>query len=217
MMTYTWITPWDSLVDRLNAWGDGDASGYVSFAMWAVDGLHYLADLDDRAFTPPPGYVTTPELLGYNPDTVSLNHIRWATGNAITALDLCAACIGRVVIGPRPKRGERSLVSFDPSSGRDRRDALTELRHKNAPAAAWIREVLNDPERRLIKRTRDALVHRRLPRHVQLGGLDHDSRISLKVRENGSTVPARELLVVARDFATRHVEAFVAEVRAGSW
>lgn len=92
-----------------------------------------------------------------------------------------------------------------------------ELRDKDAPAAAWIREVLNDPGRRLIKRTRDALVHRRLPRLVQLGGGAHESRISLKVGENGSMVAAQDLLVAARDFATRHVEAFVAEVRAGTW
>jgi hypothetical protein len=31
-----------------------------------------------------------------HPDLVDISHVRWATGNAITAIDLCAATMGRV-------------------------------------------------------------------------------------------------------------------------
>jgi hypothetical protein len=41
--------------------------------------------------------------------------------------------------------------------------------------------------------------------------------ICLKVGEHGSIVPARELILSAGDFATRHIETFVAEVRGGTW
>ena len=31
-----------------------------------------------------------------DPMTVDISHVRWATGNAITAIDLCAATMGRL-------------------------------------------------------------------------------------------------------------------------
>jgi hypothetical protein len=62
-----------------------DASGFVSWAMWAVDALHYLDDLDEH------GERVRWIRAGHHEDTIDLVHARWAASTAMTALDLSAA------------------------------------------------------------------------------------------------------------------------------
>jgi len=65
------------------------AGALFGWAAWAVESLHYLDDID-RA------YDTSHKVIGaHRPDVVDVAHARWATGTCITALDLCAAGLGR--------------------------------------------------------------------------------------------------------------------------
>ena len=58
------------------------------WAVWTAEGSDYLEKLDDNVGgCVPPG--------GPNPGLVDISHVRWATANAITAIDLCAATMGR--------------------------------------------------------------------------------------------------------------------------
>ena len=66
------------------------------WAVWAAEESDYLEKLDA---THPGGDVPNVSPTGAHPDLVDISHVRWATGNAITAIDLCAATIGRLFCG----------------------------------------------------------------------------------------------------------------------
>ena len=94
----SWRTTWPSdplaaagrLHERLPNLG---ASHLVVTAAYTVEGLHYLAELDSEL---PPYW-----LAGHHPDgaSVDLAHARWGVADAITAIDLCAAALGRIHCG----------------------------------------------------------------------------------------------------------------------
>src|SRR4051812_1807307 len=67
----------------------GDTGALMMWATFTVEGIYYLSDLDDAYRA---GSVSS---LGHQPETIEISHIRWAAGTAITALDLCAAALGR--------------------------------------------------------------------------------------------------------------------------
>jgi hypothetical protein len=67
--------------------GRGDVGVLILWAAWTVEWLHYLDDLDSlhhRGHSP---------IKSHLPEIVNVAHVRWATGSAITALDLCAAAL----------------------------------------------------------------------------------------------------------------------------
>jgi hypothetical protein len=73
------------------------------WAVWAAAGSDYLEKLD--ALHPAGPVQAHPELL-------DISHVRWATGNAITAIDLCAATMGHLFCRSQGGR-ELSLRDFD--------------------------------------------------------------------------------------------------------
>src|SRR5687767_5672408 len=66
----------------------GEAGALFVWAAWTVESLHYLADLDAA-------YALNGPIAGHHTDVVDVAHTRWATSAAITAIDLCAAGLGR--------------------------------------------------------------------------------------------------------------------------
>lgn len=74
-----------------------EAGALASWAVWTVDSLCYLDELDGL----PNGSVPR---AGYDQAVVDVAHARWATSTATTALDLCAASLGRAYVNRTPSR-----------------------------------------------------------------------------------------------------------------
>ncbi|MDP9183748.1 MAG: hypothetical protein M3P04_13350, partial [Actinomycetota bacterium] len=62
---------------------------------------------------------------------MDISHVRWATSNAITALDLCAATLGTLFCGNTGGH-ELSLRSFDPNIPRSSRQTAAVARRRAA-------------------------------------------------------------------------------------
>lgn len=77
----------------------------LPWAVWTAQGSEYLEKLDANC--------------DFN-GVVDIAHVRWATGNAITAVDLCAAAMGRQFCGHRG-RNELDMRDFDPAVARSAR------------------------------------------------------------------------------------------------
>lgn len=194
--------PWthDQIGDVTNAWPESEAGALVAWAMWAADSLDYLVVVDDVAFG------STPRILhGQHPDTVDVAHVRWASGTAVTAIDLCAAALGRRYCGVV---GDREL------------SVPTLARAINAPggpvlpkdAATWLHQVRTDSDYKLIKRARNPLTHARHARTLSASTTPpgpHDNRVRLPVGAKGALMDCRDLVVLAQNVAFRHVNSFV--------
>lgn len=165
-----------------------ESGALLLFAVWAVDSLYYLHDVD-CALDP------SQAMIGEHvADVVDVAHARWAVGTCITSLDLCAAALGRALCahtGPH----ELAIGSFDRKNKR-----ATALRAKlPSPALQWIDNVLTDLGYHQIKEARDSLIHARLRRHFSIPR----KRLSLKVGDNRVDVPT--IVDRAKDVGTRHV------------
>src|SRR5690349_12740359 len=103
MARYSWsVKPMDVIMEFEKRHAKPDSGALLMWAVFSADSLHYLADVDAR-----------PEIEGdHDPDTADIAHARWATGTCITALDLCAAALGRTFCGHKLRR-ELALSSFD--------------------------------------------------------------------------------------------------------
>ena len=82
--------------------------GTFMWEVWTAEGSDYLEALDARS-PGRPVHTGSP-----HPDLIDISHVRWATGNAITSIDLCAATLGRLFCR-NTGRHEFSLRSFDPA------------------------------------------------------------------------------------------------------
>src|SRR5687767_8239887 len=89
-----WRWTHDDVGGITNTWPDPDAGALLTWAMWAAEDVEYLDKVDQRAFGGPRRI-----LYGHHPDVVDLAHVRWAAGSAVTAIDLCAAVLGRKYCG----------------------------------------------------------------------------------------------------------------------
>ena len=171
------------------------AAALFSWAVWAVDSLHYLDDIDSVYDT---SYVT---VGGHRPDVVDVAHARWATGTAATALDLCAAGLGRAFCNHNASK-ELALVQFDPTERR-----VQQRRTRLPPRACqWVDMVLADANYLQIKEARDWLTHSRLRRHFTLAAGGPPQRLELELAVK---VSVRKLIEEARDCTTRLVQGFV--------
>lgn len=139
MPPHTWATDAMRVAQTLEAKviGSEEAGALIAHAAWCVDALHYQLDLDARS--------RAESSLGHNADTADVAHVRWATSTAITALDLCAAALGRVycgVTGPH----EHDLRTFDEASrdAKRARAARAAMAALPVSASAWVRAVLAD-------------------------------------------------------------------------
>ena len=87
--------------------GFANHSGLILHGVWAVDSLHYLAEIDAQ------DNLSCDTIHGYPPDRIDVAHVRWATGTCITALDLCAAGLGRILCGHTATK-ELAVSDFAP-------------------------------------------------------------------------------------------------------
>jgi hypothetical protein len=165
-----------------------DAGARFMWAVSAVDSLHYLDDLDrafDKSYMP---------IAGHHPDVIDIAHARWATGTSITALDLCAAGLGRAFCG------QRGTYELDIENIKGR--CKTRL---PKDAQKWIDSVLADLQYSQVAEARRYLTHSRVPRHLFEGG--PPKRLSLQL--GSAQLSVRDLIEYARDVATRHVSDFL--------
>lgn len=198
----TWNTDWqldpDASARRLGE--RYPKSGAESLAIWAaltVEGLHYLADVDAALRRPPSSRDVRTGATYHRADAVQQAHARWATADAVTAIDLCAGALGRMHCG-YPK-DSREMDFHDA-----RRDqALLAL----AEPSAWITAVRGDADYRDLWPLREQLVHRYAVRTIELGGV-HSGRVSLH-RSGGALIAIEDLVPWCRDVALRHVRAFL--------
>jgi hypothetical protein len=197
-----------------------EAGALLSVAVWAVDSLYYLGDLD-QSLDPSQAMVG-----GHSADVVDVAHARWAVMSCITALDLCAAGLGRALCRHKNKR-ELALGDFDVSRDLDTRYwrrvfscvffgfccFIVSRKHNRSArlraslperARQWVDNVLSDPEYRQIKAARNALTHARVPRHLTLPR----QRIRLQVKKDQIDVPT--IIDTAKRVARKHVSELLA-------
>jgi Sap, sulfolipid-1-addressing protein len=184
-----WTSSDEEVAAVTNAWESREAGALLRWARWAVESLDYLVRLDDRAF----GH-SRRVLYGNEAGAIDLAHVRWASGMAVTAIDLCAAVLGRKYCGQTGDR-ELSLASFYPKrNAKERWDFLP------APAKKWLSGVNRYPDFQTIKRARDPLTHRRLLRTLYGGTRKpgpHEQRTGFPVLANGALLPSDELVRLA--------------------
>lgn len=181
--------------------GRGETGALVLWATWTVEGLYYLDDLDGLHRR---GCLTVPD---HPAGVVDIAHVRWATTSAITALDLCAAALGREWCG-HTGRHELHLRHFDPS-GKDqaaitsRRDALS------ATLVKWVDDVLADPRYSVVHGARNPLTHSRLIRRLSIGGVNNTAYF---IPPAGDAVNGRDIISRARNLAMDQVSAFLSVI-----
>jgi hypothetical protein len=164
------------------------AGALFAWAVWTLDSLHYLDDLD-RFFDASPI-----PMAGHRPDVVDVAHARWATNTSITSLDLCAAGLGRVFCG---HMGPRELDIQEFFSNATRRGLLPQV------AQQWLGGISTDPQYRTVKSVRNSLTHSRLNRHFSMPY----QRLRLEV--DAIQLPVRNIVEIARDLAIHHVSDFI--------
>ena len=171
-----------------------EVGGLLFFAVWAVDSLYYLSDLD-QVLNPAKVIVGT-----HSADVVDVAHARWAVTTCITALDLCAAGLARAFSGHAHKR-EIALGDLDVTRDAKRKQKRAALLRRTFPAKArqWTDNVLADPGYTQIKTARDALTHARLPRHLNAPR----KRIRLQVADDQIDVGA--IVETAKRVGFKHV------------
>jgi hypothetical protein len=184
-------------------YSDSGAGALLVWAAWTVEGMYYLADVD--ASLPRPPYA------GHNHEAVDLSHARWATVDAVTAIDLCAASLGRMHCD-YPKKGREMDFGISRENS-----ALLAL---PAPGE-WMRAVCADDQYEQVRGLRDALVHRTARRRIEVtissslsltgvGGGARTSRARLHLSDPAAAIPVEDLVPRCRDVAQRHVGAFMA-------
>lgn len=175
-----------------------DAGALLTWAAMAVECLHYLDDVD-RTFD-----VSQTTVAGHRPDIVDVAHARWATSTCITALDLCAAWLGRAFCGYTGAQ-ELKLANFNNLSIKPSQQKRVQARRDQLPPRAqqWLDDVLTDSDYKVVKSARDWLTHSRVKRHFVLNAGGPPERLLLELPPN--KLPVRQLVEITRDLATRRV------------
>ncbi|MCX5743063.1 MAG: hypothetical protein NT062_11280 [Proteobacteria bacterium] len=183
----------------LEARGLAEAAALVAHAVWTVDALHYLADVDCPI-----------DARGHDLQVVDIAHVRWATGTAVTALDLCAAVLARVFLGHATKH-EYDLRDFEPPPlvippavpSKNARERSQDRASLPADAVTWVDAVIGDKDYKPVMATRNPMTHARLPRHLSTGS-------RTRYEFGGGQLTVTEIVERATTFATRSVENFLA-------
>jgi hypothetical protein len=177
----------------------------LQWAVWAAEGTDYLEKLDAGH----PGGDSLVPPCGFKPDMVDMAHVRWATGNAITAIDLCAATIGRLFCGPI-HGNELSLRSFDPACAARYQTAVNG-RRSSLPRdfLAWLDDTLADQRYIDLRSARNPFTHSWLQRHLFIGGSGHTGRSQFTVVGTSLQTNARDMVVASASLAIDRVRAFV--------
>jgi hypothetical protein len=217
MPPLNWPTDPSELIRSFETRHRNPTSGALfAWATRAVESLHYLDDID-RAYD-----TSNATIGGHRADVVDVAHAQWATATSITALDLCAAGLGRAFCQHKGTY-ELALAHFDPNHPRRQRlgkgtgclipvirskQDQRARRRAQLPSLAreWIDVVCADPQYRTIKQARNWLTHSRVPRHFTLAAGGPPQRLQLEL---GTRVGVRQLIEDARDCATRYVAVFL--------
>lgn len=155
MAPHDWRSDAAAIAQRLS----GDVSAPISFAVECVNGLHYLCDIDGQLV---PRDAAT-DVLGHNWQVVDMAHARWAAGSAITAVDLCAAALGRLYCGI--SSDDARDLDLDGIKSREHRDVL---RAAPGDPAEWAARVRGDHRYSDLLELRHQLTHRVRPRHYKV-------------------------------------------------
>jgi hypothetical protein len=181
-----------------NRHGAGTLPNSFIWAIWAAEGLDYLEKLDANH----PGGPVPPG--DPHPDLLDISHVRWATGNAITAIDLCAATMGHLFCGSQGGR-ELSLRNFDPACAARLKAAVTRRRTSLRPKfRKWVDDTLADQRYKDLHRARNPFTHAWLRRHLSTG-----DRTQFEVLGTGRRMNARDMVVDSASLALDRVRAFV--------
>lgn len=206
MPTFVWKRPPMEVIqayDGRHPEVSGVATAPIAWAAWTVESLHYLHDLDDLIQERYPAKVN-----GHDADKVDIGHVRWATGTAITAIDLCAAALGDLFCGTANHRRKLDLRSFASTSASkqvvQRRASLV------LPGRNWIDAVEHDQRYIDIHDARNPFTHSWLARNVTVGAAPgHKGRTGFQIRQTEKHINARELIVLSTSLATDQVTAFL--------
>jgi hypothetical protein len=119
---------------------------YYGWAVDAVEGLRWLVDLDDWAFSG-----TRENLASRDPKVIDMVHVRWATSTSVTALDLCGVELA-VRYGGLDFWTKQAPVL-------DRVEAEVKKADRRLPqwGHEWLATVLRDPRYKTLKKTRAPL------------------------------------------------------------
>lgn len=184
--------------------GDSALGPLLMWATWTAESLVYLEGVDDVQSNYPAS------VNGFHPDVIDIAHVRWASSSSVTAVDLCAAALARLLCG-WSKEKEADLRSFDPSinpqqSGRLRAQLPEQAR-------AWVDAVLADPRYKTIQVARNPLTHswlsRIVSRGMNSGSLSHTGRTEFRVGDPKVAVGSRKLVQDSKDLACDHISAFL--------
>jgi hypothetical protein len=200
MPAYRWPSNTTQVVsDFETRHGNPEAGALLLFGVWSVDSLYYLDDLD-QALDPSQAMVGE-----HSADVVDVAHARWAATTCITALDLCAAGLGRALCGHRNKR-ELALGDFDVKRDLERKQDRAARLRASLPQQArqWIDNVLTDPDYGQIKGVRNSLTHARVARHLTAPR----QRIRLQVGDEQLDVPT--IIDCAKRVGSKHVSQLLA-------
>jgi hypothetical protein len=202
------IEPWDASEPLEVQFPGKGGRELAAWAGWTVEGLDYLAGTDSQR---PERYPNQAHR------TVDLSHARWATVDAITAIDLCAAALGRMHCG-YPRKGWEMKYG----------EAKDDARLRKQPACKqWIDSVKGDAKYAEVLELRNALVHSTAVRRIDVkvppvvvqavrgqsrivgGPGPQISRVRLHVSNPTREFAVEKLVPQCRDLARRHVGAFL--------
>lgn len=173
-----------------------EAGALLQWAFSSSESLDYLATLDEE-------YEANRVIPGnHAPDVVDVAHMRWASVTCITALDLCAAGLGRA-LGKHQGPRELDLRNLVRNNGNKK---MLAIRDAMPPAAStWIDGVLDDPGFMEMEGIRHALTHSRLTRHFYSSRGSSCAPPRLDIEFAGTRVPAGTVIDDARNLARRHL------------
>jgi len=180
-----------------------DGSGPVLWATEAVDGLHYLDDLDRDAFADSAG------LRGFNKETIEITHVRWAATLAVSSVDLCAAALMRIADIPSRRRWG-DMHSLLAKQGTLAFRALTPL------ASRWLDSVTSDSRYHDLRAARVPSVHGTMGRALgRVMGAPDYQQPRTGFRPHGpdtEAIVSRDLIVMAKTFGGEYVQWMLAMI-----
>lgn len=202
---YIWTTPCIEAAQRLENRGASRPTtpGLLVWAGFAVEALHYISDVDEFVLTQ-----AHERWLGHQPEIVDLADSYAAASLAFASTDKCAAVLGHLYL-QSPGTHELALSGLRPWS-RDKRIVRRRLRLSDG-GRLWIRQVWLDADYQTLRSARHPLTHATLRRQIRRPiGPGHTERMMVRPRLPRAAVGVnvRDLILKARDTATRHVEAF---------
>lgn len=197
-MNKIWISPPVRIIQEFERRKPdrGEAGALAMWAVWSVEGLHYLQDLDDEN-----NNRIRHDHQVHEFHVKDISHVRWATGTAITSIDLCAAILAKEYCA-WTRKTEADLRDFDPT--RHRRNPAVNRKMLSASALSWIDGVLSDSRYKEVQGARNPLFHSRLLRIVS-----SSATTEFKVPTTNSVFSATQLVTLSRDLATEQVKHFL--------